>query len=65
MRAHFEILTLRTFTGNNCKIALGINLRKWLDILICKKSKYTQKCMFIKTGNSDFWVDKIEWNGQV
>ena len=23
------------------------------------------KCVFIKIGNSDFWVDEIEWNGQV
>ena len=62
MRAHFEILTLRAFTGEYCKV-LNISLRKWLDIPICKKSTYTQKCMFIKIGNSDFWVDEIEWNG--
>ena len=64
MKAHFEILTLRTFTGEYCKV-LNINLRKWLDIPIFKKSTYTQKCMFIKIGNSDFWVDEIEWNEQV
>ena len=64
MTAHFEVLTLRTFTGEYCKV-LNIILRKWLDIPIRKKSTYTQKCMFIKIGNSDFWVDEIEWNGQV
>ena len=21
--------------------------------------------MFIKIGNSDFWLDEIEWNGQI
>ena len=47
MRAHFEILTSRNFTGEYCKV-LNINLRKWLDIPMCKKSTYTQKCMFIK-----------------
>ena len=64
MKVHSEILALRTFTGVYCKV-LDINWRKWLDIPSFKKSTYTQKCMFIKIGNSDFWVDKIEWNGQV
>ena len=59
MRAHFEILALRTFTGEYCKV-LNINLRKWLDIFMSKKSNiFTQKCMFIKIGNSDFWVDEV------
>ena len=35
------------------------------DIPICKTSIYTQYCIFIKTGNSDLWVDEIEWNGQL
>ena len=65
MKAHSEILSLRTFTGEYCKV-LNINLRKWLDIPpICKKSTYTQKCMFIKIGSCDFWVDEIEWDEQV
>ena len=25
---------------------------------------YKQACV-IKIGNSDFWVDEMEWNGQV
>ena len=64
MIVHFKILTLRTFTGEHCKV-LNVSLRKWRDIPICKKSTYTQKCMFIKIGNSDLWVGEIEWNGQV
>ena len=61
MRAYFEILTLRTFIGDYCKV-LNINLRKWLDIPFCKRSTYTQKGMLIKIGNSDFWLDEIEWD---
>ena len=64
MRTHFQILTLRTFTGEYCKV-LNISLRKWLDIPISKKSTYTQKGMFIRIDNSDFWLDESEWNGQV
>ena len=64
-RAHLEILTLRTLTGEYCKV-LNTNLRKWLDIPIRKKSTYTQeRYMFIKIGNSDFWLYETEWNGQV
>ena len=36
-----------------------------VDIPFCKKSTYTQKCMLIKIGSSDFWVDEIEWNEQI
>ena len=30
-----------------------------------KSNIFTQKCRFIKIDNSDFWVDEIQWNGQV
>ena len=35
------------------------------DIPIYKKAIFAQYYMFIKIGNSDFWVDEIEWNRQV
>ena len=46
MRAHIEILTLRTFTGEYC-IVLNINLRKWLDIPIYKKSLSITKKVYV------------------
>ena len=63
--SQFEILTLTTFTGEYCKVTLDIHLKKWLEIPIYEKFTYTQYYMFIKVGNSDFWVNEIEWNDQV